>query len=300
VLLGTSAQFLIESFMDALSLGSLYALYALGIALIFGIMGLINFAHGELVMVGGFCLVFFVPEMPIALVVLAMTAVVVVFALGMERVAFRPVRGATPETLLVTSFAVSYLMQNMAILVFSATPRTLDVSVTLGESFHIGDIAISKLDISIIATTVVFLVVLVGFLSRTALGVQMRAAAEDFQMARLMGVAANRVIATAFGISGLAAGLAGFFLVAQTGTVTPDMGATVVLFAFMATILGGMGSLVGAVAGGFVLGMLTVVLQQSLPFEVRPYRDAFVFAVVFAVLVIRPRGLIPSRSTSRI
>lgn len=295
-----SAQFLIESAIDALSLGSLYALYALGIALIFGIMGLINFAYGELVMVSGFSLVFFVPKMPTVLVFLAMTAVVIVFALAMERLAFRPVRGATPATLLVTSFAVSFLLQNLAILVFGATPRTLDVSAVFNESFRVGDVAISKLGLSIIAATFVFLVALVVFLSRAPLGVQMRAAAEDFQMARLMGVPANRVIATAFAISGVAAGMAGFFLVAQTGTVTPDMGTTVLVLAFMATILGGIGSLVGAVAGGFLLGVLTVVLQQALPFALRPYRDAFVFTAVFAVLVIRPRGLIPSRSTSRI
>lgn len=295
-----TAKLFIESAIDALSIGSLFALYALGIALTFGIMGLINFAYGELVMVGGFALVYLVPEIPVGFVIAGMIAVVVVFAVGMERAAFRPVRGAAPATLLVTSFALSFLLQNLAILIFGSTPRTLDVWSTLNESIDVGRISIAKLDIAIVVTTIVLLLALVWFLSRTSLGVQMRAAAEDFQMARLMGVAANRVIATAFAISGVTAGVASLFLVAQTGTVTADMGVTVIVFAFMATILGGVGSLVGAVVGGFLIGILTVVLQQSLPFEVRPYRDAFVFGIVFAVLVVRPQGLVPARNTSRI
>jgi branched-chain amino acid transport system permease protein len=300
MVLATTKELVIESGIDALSLGSLFALYALGIALVFGIMGLINFAHGELVMVGGFVLAVLKPDLSLFPLLLVLVAIVVAFALGMERVAFRPIRGAAPATLLVTSFAVSFLLQNLAILIFGSTPRTLSVTETLGESFSIGEIAIPKLDVAVVATTVGFLLALTLFLTRTALGVQMRAAAEDFQMARLLGVAANRVIAAAFAISGLAAAAAALFLVSQTGTVTPEMGVTVVLFAFMATILGGLGSLVGAVAGGLLLGILTVVLQQSLPYELRPYRDAFVFGIVFALLIVRPRGLIPSRNTSRI
>jgi branched-chain amino acid transport system permease protein len=300
MVLGATKQLVIESGVDALSLGSLFALYALGIALVFGIMGLINFAHGELVMVGGFVLAVLKPDLPFFPLVLVLVATVVAFALGMERVAFRPIRGAAPATLLVTSFAVSFLLQNLAILIFGSTPRTLSVTETLGQSFKLGEIAVPKLDIAIVATTVGLLLGLTLFLSRTALGVQMRAAAEDFQMARLLGVPANRVIAAAFAISGLAAAAGALFLVSQTGTVTPEMGVTVVLFAFMATILGGLGSLVGAVAGGLLLGILTVVLQQTLPYELRPYRDAFVFGIVFALLIVRPRGLMPSRSTSRI
>ena len=135
------------------------------------------------------------------------------------------------------------------------------------------------------------------FLRRTTLGTQMRAAAEDFRMARVLGIRANTVIASAFALSGLLAGTAAILLTAQTGTASPTMGVNIVLVAFTATILGGMGSLRGAVLGGFSIGVLTVTLQASLPLDLRPYRDAFVFAAVLAVLVVRPQGLLPARAT---
>ena len=134
------------------------------------------------------------------------------------------------------------------------------------------------------------------FLKKTRLGVQMRAAAEDFPMARLLGVRANTVIAAAFALSGLLAGVAAILLVAQTGTLTPTMGVTPVLVAFVATIIGGLGSLGGAVIGGFALGTLTVTLQAELPLALRAYRDAFVFGGVIAILVFRPNGLLGAKS----
>lgn len=285
----------LQNVIDAVSQGSLYALFALGIALIFGIMRLINFAHGELIMCGAYALTV-VSGPPLVVRILATMGVVIAVALAMERVAFRPVRGANPATLLVTSFAVSYLLQNLAILTFGSVPRSTTVSSALNESITIGSLQVPKLQLVTIATTVVLLVALGAFLNRTSTGAEMRAAAEDFRMARLLGVRANVVIATAFGISGLLAGVAAVLLVAQTGTVTAGMGLTPVLFAFIATILGGMGSLKGAVIGGFVLGALGVALQATLPLEARPYRDAFLFAAVLAIMVARPQGLVVDRS----
>jgi len=290
-----SVTSVLQNVIDAVSQGSLYALFALGIALIFGIMRLINFAHGELIMCGAYALTV-VTGPPLVVRILATMGVVVAVALAMERVAFRPVRGANPATLLVTSFAVSYLLQNLAILIFGSVPRSTTVSSALNESITIGSLQVPKLQLVTIATTVVLLVALGAFLNRTSTGAEMRAAAEDFRMARLLGVRANVVIATAFGISGLLAGVAAVLLVAQTGTVTAGMGLTPVLFAFIATILGGMGSLKGAVIGGFVLGALGVALQATLPLEARPYRDAFLFAAVLAIMVARPQGLVVDRS----
>jgi branched-chain amino acid transport system permease protein len=285
----------VQYILDALSFGSLYALLALGIALIFGVMQLINFAHGELIMAAGFvlALVSGVPLVP--LLILAIVAAVAL-ALVMERAAFRPVRGADPATLLITSFAVSYLLQNLAMLIFGSLPRTTNVSSSLIENISIAGASISRLNAGVIIVTGLLLLGLTLFLKRTAIGTQMRAAAEDFQMARLVGVKANRVIAVAFALSGGLAGVAAIALVTQTGTVSPTMGVSAALFAFIATILGGMGSLSGAVLGAFILGALTVILQATLPLELRPYRDAFVFTAVIAMLVLRPQGLIVARS----
>jgi branched-chain amino acid transport system permease protein len=284
-----------QAVIDSISLGCLYALFALGIALIFGVMGLINFAHGELVMIGGFCAVYFAgagqPWLSIGLI-----ASVVVAAVLMERIAFRPLRGASPATILVASFGVSIVLQNVAQMAFGSLPKTTNLLSGLSTAYVVGDVSIPRLSVATVAITVGLVAALGAFLRFTDLGVQMRAAAENFPMARLMGVRADRVIATAFAISGILAAAAATILVSQTGAVTTTMGVNVVVVAFVATILGGAGSLLGAVLGGLLVGTLTVVLQNVLPLGLRPFRDAFVYGLVLAVLVIRPQGLIVSRA----
>lgn len=286
---------LLQNLVDAISVGSLYALFALGIALIFGIMRLINFAHGELIMVGAFTL-YLGRHLPWPLLVAVTLVVCVVLALLMERIAFRPVRGADATTLLITSFAVSFFLQNLAIMVFTALPRTANVSTKLAESFTVGSITIPWLDVLTIGVTAFLVLALGAFLGRTSIGLQMRAAAEDFKMARVLGVRANVVIATAFAMSGILAGAAAVLLMIQTGTVTPTIGSGPVLIAFIATVLGGMGSLRGAVLGGLLLGVLTVALQSYLPLELRYYRDAFAYGAVILMLIARPQGLVVSRT----
>jgi branched-chain amino acid transport system permease protein len=284
----------VQHVIDAATAGSFYALFALGIALIFGIMGLVNFAHGELIMVGAYT-VYLTRTWPWPLIVAMTLAVVVVLALAMERIAFRPVRGASPATLLITSFAVSFLIQSVVRLSFTALPRSADITPAFRQSFHIGGVRISWLSAITMATTVVLLVLLAWFMKRTRLGMQMRAAAEDFGMARLCGVPANRVIAAAFAISGLLAGIAAVLLVGQTGSISVTMGLTPVLFGFTAAAIGGMGSLPGAVVGGYALGAASVVLEETLSFELAGYRDAFLFLAVFVLMAARPGGLFRSR-----
>jgi branched-chain amino acid transport system permease protein len=288
-------RFLLQNAINALSYGSLYALFALGIALIFGIMQLINFAHGELIMVGAYAIVLF-DVLPSPLLLPLIFAIVVLFALAMERIAFRPVRGAKPGTLLITSFAVSYLLQNLATVIFGALPRSTSFGTSLSQSVTIGSISVSRYDIVTVVVTFALLALLGAFLARTRIGVEMRAAAEDFSMARVLGVKANVVIAAAFAISGMLAATASVLLVIQTGSVNPTMGSTPVLVAFVATVLGGIGSLRGAVLGGFLLGIVTVALQAYLPLELRYYRDAFAYGAVIAMLLVRPQGLIVAKT----
>jgi branched-chain amino acid transport system permease protein len=286
----------LQNVVDGLSQGSLFALFALGIALIFGIMQLVNFAHGELIMTGAFALALLSDE-PLAIRIFVCFAAVIIMALLMERIAFGPIRGAPPATLLITSFALSYLLQNLAILIFGSVPRSSNVAAGLNESITVAGLDVPKLQLVTIAVTLALLVALGLFLNRTTYGTQMRAAAEDFRAARLLGVRANRVIAAAFAISGVLAAVAAVLLVAQNGTVTPSMGLTPVIFGFIATVLGGLGSLRGAVIGGFVVGAISTTLQATLPLEIRPYRDAFLLTAVIAVLVARPQGLIVARGT---
>ena len=285
----------LQNLIDATSLGSLYALVAIGIALLFGIMQLVNFAHGELIMVGGYTFLLLERQSWVAIAVGTIVAVVAL-ALVMELVAFRPVRKASAPTLFITSFAVSYLIQNIMIIAVGSTARGADLPLTLSKPVSIGGLNIARLDLITIGGTAVLIFILAVFLNRTRFGLQMRAAAEDFPMARLLGVRANRVVAGAFAISGLLAGVVALVVVSKTAILTPTMGQTYVLIGFVAVVLGGLGSLAAAGLGGFVLGFLTVGLQAWLPLSLRSYRDAFVFGLVIMILLIRPQGLIVVRS----
>ncbi len=285
----------LQNAIDAISLGAVYALAALGIGLIFSIMRLINFAHGELIMVGGFML-YGLAGQPYIVMALAAILVVSILALGMERLAFRPLRNANPATLLISSFAVSYLVQHIVLMAFGARPMGVDFMAQLGESVDLGGLRVPRLQIATIAVTLALMGGLVLFFRHSRVGVQMRAAAEDFTMARLVGVRANLVFAVAFAISGVLASIVSLYLVTQTGSVSYKMGVSMVLIAFVASVIGGMGSLTGAALGGFLVGIVSVSLQAYLPVEMRPYRDAFVFLLFIAFLLWRPEGLLVRRA----
>jgi branched-chain amino acid transport system permease protein len=289
-----------QNVIDAISRGSFYALVALGVALIFGIMQLINFAYGELIMAGGYAMFIFTDWFLDAavwpLLIVWTVAVATVFALAQERLAFRPVRRANPTTMLVTSFAVSILLVNIAVLVWDSLGRSVPIGGVTIEQWVIGDVRIRKLDIITLGATAFLLGSLSVFLRKTSIGVQMRAASEDFRMARLLGVRADRVIATAFLVSGILAGTVALIAVSLSGGVTPGMGLFPLIFGLVATVLGGMTSLVGAVLGGFILGGLTTGLEAGLPGDLRPFRDAFVFGAVVLILVFRPHGIVAGRA----
>lgn len=285
----------IQSLIDAVSLGAVYALAALGIGLTFSIMRLINFAHGELIMIGGYTL-YLLAGQPYLVMGVAAILVVTTTAFGMERLAFRTLRGANPTTLLIASFAVSYFLQHLVLLIFGSRPTGVDFLSTLNQSLELGGLRIPLLQLAAIVVTGLAMTGLSLFFARTDAGIQMRAAAEDFTMARLVGVKANRVIAIAFGLSGILASLVSLYLVTQTGTVTYKMGVSMVLIAFVSSVIGGMGSLVGAALGGFIVGVVSVLLQTYLPADMRPYRDAFVYLLFIAFLLWRPDGLMQRRA----
>jgi branched-chain amino acid transport system permease protein len=288
----TLAQFLVSG----ASLGGLYALMALGLALVYGILKLVNFAYGEIVMIGGYTLLLVVPG-PIPWVVVAVVsiAMAMIASVLLERVAFRPVRSASANTMLITSFAVSALLQNLARLFVSPRPQAVPLPDFLTTSLRFGDIFVSQRDLVSLFVSALMLVLLTLFLRRTPLGISLRASADDFVMARLLGVRANAVIAAAFAISGLLAGVVALFWMARVGTVSPGIGLTPVLIAFVAIVIGGMDSLVGAAVGGYLLGFLTVGLQLWLPPSLRVFSQAFLFAVVILVILFRPEGLISRR-----
>jgi branched-chain amino acid transport system permease protein len=291
---------LLQHVVNAISLGGIYALLALGLAIVFSIVGLINFAHGELMTIAGYAtlgaLLFGVPFPAAVLIAIAVTALA---AMAMERVAFRPMRGASVTSLLLTSFAVSALLKVIFQNGLSARPQPLAMPQWMTGSYQVGHVAIGVGPTISIVVSVVALVGLELFLRRTVTGTAMRAAAEDFPVVRLMGIAAGRVIATAFALSGVLAGIAALLWVAQRASVDPLMGAVPVVKAFIATVVGGLGSLPGAVVGGLLLGAIEIGLDAVLPPSVVPYRDAFVLSGVILILLFRPQGVIPAATVRR-
>lgn len=284
---------LVQSLVDALALGSLYALIALGVAVIYTVMGMMNFAQGEFIMLPAYVL-YVLAGLPFAAAVGAALATGIAIAVVAERVAFRPVRNTDLAAQLVTSLAVATILQSSVNAAADARAQSVAAPPLLSESSQIGALSVPNLEILTLGLTAVVLGALGWLLYRTRIGLEMRAAAENFEMARLLGVRADRVIAIAFAISGALAAMVGVLIVMQTGQVSPTMGLTPVLVGFIAVVIGGFGRIFGAAVGGLLLGVLSSLLGTYLPDGLVPFRDAIVFAVPIAILVVRPQGLLGS------
>ncbi len=316
-------EYAIQQVVNALSAGSLYALMAVGLAMVFGILRLINFAHGDLMMIAAYVAVFCIGAGLSLLVSLPIiVGATVVVGLLMERVAYRPIRGAPDVAVLLSSFAVGQILQNGTLLatrlvdkpqlIAFPSPEALSGVVTLGT------ITIPKVNVASFVVGLLLLGLLTLFVTRTDLGLSMRATAEDVPAARLVGINVNRVVATAFAIGSALAAVAGLLYSVQAGQINPYMGFTPVLKAFIAAVIGGFGSISGAVVGGFVLGFLEVLvtalsgigdlipagsvppdvlgfLHQWLPAGLASWRDAIVFVVLIVVLLVRPQGILGRR-----
>jgi branched-chain amino acid transport system permease protein len=316
-------DYVVQQIVNGLSAGSLYALMAVGLAMVFGILRLINFAHGDVMMIAAYLAFFGLGAgLPLAAVMPLVVIGTVVVGLLMERIAYRPLRGAPDVALLLSSFAVGQILQNgtllttrlagLPTLLAFPSPEQLSGVITLGS------VTIPKVNAVSFIAGIILLGLLTLFVTRTTLGLSMRAAAEDLPAARLMGIRVNRVVATAFAIGAGLAAVAGFLYAVQAGQINPYMGFTPVLKAFIAAVIGGFGSIAGAVLGGYVLGILEVVvtalagigdllpagsvspefrafLQTWLPSSLASYRDAVVFIVLILVLLVRPQGILGRR-----
>lgn len=297
----TTGELLLQQLINAVSVGSLYALMAIGLAMVFGILRLINFAHGDLIMVGSYvALLLMVAGLPFWAAAVVGVAASTVAGLVMERVAYRPLRGAHEIAMLLTSFSVTIFLENLAIILFRPTSRPFAAPPILRSVIEMGQLRVAGLDLIAIAIAAVLLVALTIFVKRTTIGIAMRAASQDLLAARLMGINVNAVIATAFAIGSFLAGVVGLLWSARVGKIDPLMGFNPVLKAFVASVIGGLGSLPGAVIGAYVLGGLEVLLQGLLPSALTPYRDAFVFAVLIALLLFRPNGILGSTEREKI
>lgn len=284
----------LQALIDATSAGAVYALAALGIGLVFGVMRLANFANGELITGAGYALIILWPvSWPLA--ILASIVVAVALALFMDAAVFRWIRSQPPATLLIASFGVSILLQRVYDGVFGTNVLSAAVAPALASSFNIGGLRVNLISVVSIVLGGVLLLGMHIFLTRTRMGLQVRAASEDFRAARVLGIRAGSVIALTFALSGVLAAAIAFVLTAQSGSVGPTFGVQVTLFALIGSAIGGLGRLGGSVFGGFLVGFAVSMFTTWLPDWINDFRIAFVYLLVAVVLVIAPNGLFAGR-----
>jgi branched-chain amino acid transport system permease protein len=281
-----------QTIADAVSLGGIYALMAVGIGLVFGVLRLVNFAYGQLIMAGAFALALGAQwNWPVWASILLCFAVVLVLSQLLDRLVFRPLRGHSPAVMLVATFAVSFLLQNVAQLWFGSLGKIATSLAGLNRPWVISGVDIRKISIVSVAVTIVCLLALQALLERTSVGLHMRAASMDFRTARLLGVRANRVIGGAVLVSGLLAGVVAVLLTVQTPLVTPDFALRDTIVVLAGVVLGGLNRPIPATLGGFTIGFASGLLGGALPTNQSQYLPSFLFAAVILVLLVRPNGL---------
>jgi len=281
---------LLQAIIDAIAVGALYALVAVGLGLVFGVMRLINFAYGEVITAGAYSL-YVTRNLPLSVSVVICFAVCVVMSLLIEEIAFRPLRGASPATTLVATFAVAIALEAVWLIAFTPQGKTADLLATLNQSATHGSVHIRWLTITELAAGIVLLGGTALILARTTIGLQMRAAATDFRAARLLGVRANRVIRFAFVLAGVLAAVVSLLLTVSQPLVTPTFGLDVTILALVGAVLGGIDRLASATAGGFLIGFLISFLGDELPSSLSSFSTSFTFGVVILALLLRPAGL---------
>jgi branched-chain amino acid transport system permease protein len=278
--------------VDAIGLGAVFALMAVGIGLVFGVMRLVNFAYGQLIMAGAFGLAYASDrDWPVGIGIALCFAVVLALSLAMERVVFRPLRSQSAAVMLIATFAVAFLLQSIALLWFGPLGRTATSLVELNRPVSVGGVEIRKITIVAIVTAAVCLLLLVALLNRTSIGLHMRAAAMDFPTARLLGVRANLVSTVAVLIAGVLAAVVAVMLTVQFPTVTPTFALQETILVLAGVVVGGMTRLLSATLGGFLIGYVSGLLGGALPSSQSQYLPSFLFGLVILVLLVRPDGL---------
>ena len=296
-----------QTIADAVGLGAVYALMAVGIGLVFGVLRLVNFAYGQLVMAGAYALAFgsqpvqhlWDAPLPTWLDVVLCVAVVIALSVVMELAVFRPLRRTSPAVMLVATFALAFMLQNVALLVDLRDDATIGepaiAVASLNQVVTVGGVDVRKVTILAIAVAAVALALLALLLARTTIGLEMRAAAADFATARLLGVRANRVIGVAVLLSGLVAAAVAVLLTVQSPLVTPDFALRDTIVVLVGVVVGGIDRLWTATLGGFTIGFATGVINAVLPTEHTVFLPSAVFALVIVVLMLRPAGLFSLR-----
>ena len=286
--------------INGISLGSVYAIIALGYTMVYGIARMLNFAHGDIIMVGGFTVFTIVTTMGGSPVVGILASVVVCTVLGVtiERVAYRPLRDASPLAVLITAIGVSYLLQNVALLIFGSNARQFTSVITVPAlKLAGGKLSISSVTIVTILSCIVIMAALMTFINKTKMGQAMLAVSEDRGAATLMGINVNRTISVTFAIGSALAAVAGVLLCSAYPSLSPYTGSMPGIKAFVAAVFGGIGSIPGAFIGGILLGIIENLAKAYISSQLS---DAIVFSVLINVLLVRPTGILGKKMTEKV
>lgn len=280
----------IEQLINGLNLGSIYALMALGYTMVYGIAKMLNFAHGDIIMVGAYTLSLVMTNLGMPPIVAVLASVVVCSLLGVtiEKVAYKPLRSASPLTVLITAIGVSYFLQSVALLIFGSNKRKVESAITM-SGLKIGSLELTGESVVTLGVTIIIMIGLTLFIKKTKLGKAMLAVSEDKGAAQLMGINVNQTISITFAIGSALAAVAGVLFVSSYGFVGPYTGSLPGIKAFVAAVLGGIGSIPGAMLGGIILGIIESLSKAYISTNLS---DAIVFGVLIIVLLVKPSGLL--------
>ena len=288
----------VQTLISGLSLGSIYALIALGYTMVYGIAKMLNFAHGDIIMVGAYAGIVAVFSLGMPPAIAIVISIVVCSLLGMliERLAYKPLRQAAPLAVLITAIGVSYLLQNVALLFFGSEQKAFPTLFQI-PTIYLGEVMIDGITLVTLAVTAAIMIGLTLFINKTKMGKAMRAVSEDKEAAGLMGISTNRTITITFAIGSALAAVASIFYGATYIYIKPTTGAMPGIKAFTAAVFGGIGSIPGAMLGGIVLGLIE---QFSKAYISTLWADAIVFAVLVVVLVVKPTGLLGKKISEKV
>ena len=283
--------------LTGISLGGAYALIAIGYTMVYGILRLINFAHGDIFMMAGYFMVFAVASMPWPIAMVVVILGTIILGVALERAAYKPLRSSPRMSIMISAIGASYLLQNLATYLFSALPRAYPEIPMLKKIFQIGEVSASLVTFITPVLTILLVIVLMNIINHTKIGMAMRAVSKDFETSQLMGIKINNVIPMSFVIGSALAAIGSILYFTDRMSVTPFSGALPGLKCFVAAVLGGIGSIPGAVVGGFFIGISETFLV-ALGYST--FSDAFTFLLLIIMLLFRPTGLFGEKITDKV
>lgn len=283
--------------LTGISLGGAYALIAIGYTMVYGILRLINFAHGEIFMISGYFMIFAMTVLPWYLAIPVVIICTVVLGVAIEKAAYSPLRQAPRMSVMISAIGVSYLLQNLATYIFSALPQAYPEIPFLKQIYKIGDVSASLVTFITPVITILFVIILLVIINKTKIGMAMRGVSKDFETSKLMGININKTISTTFVIGSALAAIGSILYFTDRMSVTPFSGTLPGLKCFVAAVLGGIGSIPGAVVGGLVIGICETFIS-ALGYST--FSDAFTFLLLIVILVFKPTGLFGEKMIDKV